>query len=67
MAVWWLYQRIETQWRSGFNGRTGLDYGPAIAIIKDLRWPLTATLGLLSAIENAALEVWDEQRQSGQG
>lgn len=51
-AVWWLYQRIRTQWRSGgMGGAVGLDYNPAIALMQSLGWPLDLGLELLQAVE----------------
>jgi hypothetical protein len=47
---------VRTQWREGFNGRTGLDYGPVIEIIRALGWDLLATLDLLQAIELEVLK-----------
>lgn len=66
-ALWWLYQRVRTQWRMGFAGPVGLDYGPPMRIAEELGWPLTTSLELLQAVEEARLEAWREQRQPGQG
>lgn len=56
-GAWWLYLRVQTQWRLGPLGqRTGLDYNPAIAIIRDMRWDLPRALTLLQAIERVALD-----------
>jgi hypothetical protein len=63
-AVWWLYQKVRTQWRVGPMGATGLDYTPVIAMIKDLRWPLVGTLDLLGSIERMFLECQSERRES---
>jgi hypothetical protein len=49
-----LYRRVRTQWRwiSGLDARrTGLDYGPAIAVIEALGWDLLEALDLLHEIE----------------
>lgn len=51
---------MQTQWREGFNGRSGLDYNPVIAMVRELGWPLVQTLDLLQAIEVVYL---DEQRK----
>lgn len=51
-VVWWLFQRIRTQWRvGGGGGLIGLDYNPAIALMQSLGWPLGLGLELLQAIE----------------
>ena len=51
-GVWWLFLRVHTQWRTGAMGqRTGLDYGPAIALIRHLRWNMALVLELLQAVE----------------
>jgi hypothetical protein len=49
--IWRLYERIRTQWRTGMNGATGLDYNPAIAIIQSKRWRLELALELLQVVE----------------
>jgi len=49
--VWWLYEMVQTQWRVGFSGRMGLDYGPAMGIINEQRWSVSFALGLLRVIE----------------
>lgn len=66
-AVWWLYTKVQTQWRAGMNGRDSLDYNPAISLIKELRWSVVGTLDLLQVIELEFLECQREQRQSSQG
>lgn len=59
--VWGLYERIQTQWRAAGMGRLiGLDYNPAIAIIKANGWPLQRALTLLQGVEAGFLEVWAE-------
>ena len=59
--VWWLYERVHTQWRVGMAGAVGLDYGPAIELIKAMGWPLVRALGLLQAVEMGMLEAWREK------
>lgn len=57
-GIWWLYLRVQTQWRMGPSGaRSGLDYSPVIALVKDQGWDLTRSLTLLQAVEMTALEV----------
>jgi len=56
-GVWWLYLRVQTQWRRDPLGRRcGLDYNPAIALIRDLRWDLPRALTLLQQIERVAMD-----------
>ncbi|MFT3964118.1 DUF1799 domain-containing protein [Propionivibrio sp.] len=55
-GIWWLYLRVQTQWRvTAFGRRTGLDYGPAIAIIRALGWNLPFALELLQCVERQEL------------
>lgn len=63
VRIWWLYDKVRTQWRRAGNTgvATGLDYGPAIAICRDRRWPVTLALTLLQAIEVTRLDCWNEQ------
>lgn len=60
--VWVLYERIQTQWRVGFGGRTGLDYNPAIKLIELYGWDLELALDLLTAIEITILEEEEKKR-----
>ena len=50
-SVWDLFERVASQWRVGFSGRTGLDYNPAIALMQDKHWNLETGIDLLGAIE----------------
>lgn len=59
--IWWLYERVHTQWRVGMAGAVGLDYGPAIELIKAMGWRLPQALGMLQAIEMGLLEAWKAQ------
>jgi len=49
--VWWLYERMQTQWRIGFGGRVGLDYSPALVVAQELGWSCALTLEMLQVIE----------------
>lgn len=53
-----MYQPLRTQWRSGLNGRTGLDYTPFIALIGALGWPMQRALALLQGVEMGFLAAW---------
>jgi hypothetical protein len=55
-AAWKLYERINTQWRTGFNGRTGLDYGPVITLAQARGWDVDLTLELMRVIELETLK-----------
>jgi hypothetical protein len=59
--IWWLYERVHTQWRVGMSGAVGLDYGPAIALIQSMGWPLPQALTMLQAVEGGFLEAWRAQ------
>lgn len=56
--IWWLYTRVQTQWRVGMGGATGLDYTPAIALVQSMGWPLPRALALLQAVEAGFMEAW---------
>jgi hypothetical protein len=61
-----LFMRIQTQWRSGVNGITGLDYAGVQAAIAMLA--LTLPKGWfddLQAMETAALRIMAEGRENG--
>lgn len=54
--VWDLYEQCVTQWRHGFNGRTGLDYGPVFTLMREKCWDIEFGLEMLQAIEHAVIE-----------
>lgn len=56
--IWTLYARLATQWRVGFSGRYGLDYGPALDLAAAKGWDRDLTLDLLAVIEEEVLG-WD--------
>lgn len=64
--AWGLWCALETQWRTGFNGRTGLDYGVAIAMMRDVtpikRRHRAAVLQGLHIMEREALTIWNKKR-----
>lgn len=52
---------LQTQWRVGMAGRTGLDYAACLAYLRELGWrrkQRTRHWAGLRAMEAAALEVW---------
>lgn len=64
--VWELYELLQHQWREGFNGRSGLDFGPAIRIIDARGWDLDLTLQLLHTIEHEILSREADAARSSQ-
>ncbi len=61
--VWDLFAgRLATQWRSGFGGRTGLDFNVAIALAGRRGWDVDLTLELLGALEAEILD-WDDRER----
>lgn len=51
-GVWELYSLVSTQWRVGHKGAAyGLDYNPAIALMRQWEWPLDLGLALLQVVE----------------
>lgn len=59
--IWDLYERTQTQWRTGLRGPVGLDYNPAIALIHARGWALERALALYQAIEAGFFEAWQAQ------
>lgn len=60
-----MWRAVQTQWRDGFQGRTGLDY-PGVDVVmrrRGLRGRAADEMfGLLQAMERAALDVWATMR-----
>lgn len=57
---------MQTQWRTGFAGRTGLDYGVLAQVMAWLELPQAQqalTWADVRAMEIAALGVWAEEAQ----
>ncbi|MEN9923914.1 MAG: hypothetical protein RL268_40 [Pseudomonadota bacterium] len=66
--AWRLWLEVQTQWRVGFDGKTGLDYAGVQACMELRRIPRRVRSGLfrlLHAMELAALGVWREARERG--
>lgn len=61
--LWALYERMSGQWRCGFSGRTGLDYGPAITLMQARGWDIDLGTALLRAIEREVIEQEYRERQ----
>jgi hypothetical protein len=60
-----LYLRLATQWRTGLNGRTGLDYTPAFHVIDALGWRRLRALDLLRAVEAGFRAAWKRASEAG--
>lgn len=60
------WQRLQTQWREGMGGRSGLDYAAVLAYLREgcglSGAALQQRFGLLQALERTALEVWAEHK-----
>mgnify|MGYP000494001568 CR=1 FL=1 len=61
--MWALYERMCGQWRCGFGGRTGLDFGPVIAVMQARGWDIDLGTALLRAIEREVIEQDSRERQ----
>lgn len=65
VPVFQLWQQLQTQWRIGFAGPTGMDYGAVEAYLRMSHNPLRrdpTTIGYLRGMESAALKVFAEKR-----
>lgn len=63
-----LWGAVQTQWRHGFNGPTGLDYaGVRIVIAQRPKWRRRGRrlFGELQIMERATLEEWARRRDAG--
>ncbi len=65
--VWALYMLLQHQWRHGFSGRTGLDFGPALRLIEARGWEVDLAIQLLHSIEHEVLTQEASRGGSGQG
>ena len=66
LRAWRLWLQVQTQWRVGFNGKTGLDYAGVQACMELRRVPRRQRGRLfeqLHAMELAALDAWREARE----
>lgn len=67
VLVFRVWQKLQTQWRAGVAGNTGLDYASVIAYMRSVaRIPSKQwddTFAGLQAMEAAALEAWSESRE----
>lgn len=69
LQAWLCWQGVQTQWRVGMSGATGLDYQGVSAYL-DLqgldRDQRRETFELLQACERATLDEWNQQRAKKQ-
>ena len=62
-----LFSRLSTQWRVGFSGPTGLDYGAAWLLIDRMRLPDAEADEMFDGVqvmERAAMDAMNENRSS---
>lgn len=68
VPMWNAWCHLQTPWRAGPSGDTGLDYAAVIAWLRAYGYGpgrvrnLRAALGDLAAMERAALTAWAEQQ-----
>lgn len=65
VPVWLLWQKLQTQWRVGMNGRDGLDYAGVAAYLRDVARikprAFVETFFCIQAMEVASLNEWARQ------
>lgn len=65
VVAWNCWQNVQTQWRVGMGGATGLDYAGVRAYLDeaDLGAERRGVFVGIQACERATLDVWAEQRE----
>lgn len=69
VPAWNAWQQVQTQWRVGMGGATGLDYAGVLAWLRELDCPPEDRRSIFAGIqacERATLDVWAEQREREQ-
>lgn len=69
VAAWGWWLELQTQWRSGMGGHTGLDYSAALAYLREVAPnddERREAFDGIRACERATLDVWAEQREREQ-
>jgi hypothetical protein len=65
VATFNVWQRIQTQWREGMNGRTGLDYAGVLGFMKTglgmKPRALQEMFSVLQSMESAVLAQWNSE------
>lgn len=65
VLAWNCWQGVQTQWRVGHSGATGLDYAGVAAFLDEMGVRADERRGVFSGIracERATLDAWSEQR-----
>jgi len=66
VAAWQAFQSVQSQWRVGMSGATGLDYAgvrTCLELLGTSPRQLRAIWPGLQACEQAVLRVWGEERE----
>jgi len=62
VPTWNLWHRLQTQWRVGMDGRSGLDYAAVAVYMEKVagvrRKKFAETFSAIQAMERACLEAW---------
>lgn len=70
VPLWGIWQRCQTLWRVGMNGRDGLDYAGLCAYLRDVERikprAFVEAFQCLQAMEIAALNAYAQQREKQQ-
>lgn len=68
VRAWGCWMGVQTQWRVGMAGATGLDYAGVRAFLdeQDLGDERLEVFSCIQACERATLDVWAEQRERDQ-
>lgn len=67
LLSWECWHAVQTQWRIGMGGATGLDYAAVLAYLKDGKGlpgkERREVFGLIQLCERETLQVWAEKRE----
>lgn len=67
-TAWLCWQAVQTQWRIGMGGATGLDYAAVLAHLRAIVGlqgkPLRRVFSAIQAAEAEVLQFWSESRES---
>ena len=67
VQAWQCWCDLQTQWRTGMAGATGLDYAAALAYLRDVAGlrgdERRQVFDCLRAAEHAVLDLWADQRE----
>ncbi len=67
LLPWECWHAVQTQWRMGMGGATGLDYTAVLAYLKDGKGlpgkERREVFGLIQLCERETLKVWAEKRE----